>query len=85
MDLKRVSNLLFQIAAIVYVISLITRTVLTHLVYQPGFEQFSRPLAAVLQFLTNELQGLTLLPVVSLCIIAGIVLRMVPHFKEESH
>ena len=69
-DPTRLSNFLF------------TRSALTHLAFAPSLKTFSRPLAATLQFITNELQGLTLLPVVSICIIAGIVMRSLPKFSE---
>lgn len=81
-DPTRLSNFLFQIAAVIYAISLFTRSALTHLAFAPSLKTFSRPLAATLQFITNELQGLTLLPVVSICIIAGIVMRSLPKFSE---
>src|SRR5690625_556829 len=66
---------LYLLAACLYVVSLLARTVLMSLVYQPALETFSRPLAQLLKFVVMELQALTMLPVASLCLIAAFVLR----------
>lgn len=74
-SVRTIANRLYLLAACLYVVSLLARTVLMSLVYQPALETFSRPLAQLLKFVVMELQALTMLPVASLCLIAAFVLR----------
>lgn len=69
------SRRLFWAAGIVYLVSLLSQTVLMSLAFHPAVASYSAPLASVLGFLVLQLQSLALPPVATLCLILGIVLR----------
>lgn len=73
--IETVANRLYWTAAVLYAVSLASRTVLEWLAYLPAVEDTSRTLAGVLRFLVAEIQMLAMPPVATLCLVAAFLLR----------
>jgi len=71
--LRAVSNRLYAVAACLYFLSLLSRTVLMAGAYTPELERFSRPLAGALKFLVQELQAFTPPAVATVCLVAAFI------------
>lgn len=66
---------LFKASLLLYLSSVLTRTVLESLAYLPSIERFSRPLSGLLRFIVPELQMLTNPAVATMCLVLAIVVR----------
>ncbi len=73
--IRFVSDKLYKIAAIVYLISLASRTIFEKVAYSSDLESYSRPLASVLRFIVSELQMLTTPFVATVFLVIAFILR----------
>lgn len=69
------SNRVFVLAGVLYIVSVASRTVLEQLAYLPEIYNYNRRLAGALRFVVSELQGLTALPVIGVCLVLALTLR----------
>ena len=72
---RSLSTRLYLVAASLYAVSIVTRSVLMTLAWSPALSRFSAPLAGFLQFLVTEIQALTVPPVATVCLVAAFILR----------
>ena len=84
-SLKRAATFLFATAAVVYVLNLVTNTAGSSAIYWANQQMGSaRPLAVVVTFLVSQVMALTDAPIAVLCVIGGVVLRILARSDAES-